>query len=317
MRLSLRFIVPLLITLTALAYGLVPLVDQFTSRWFLRDLDLRATLVANSVQESIRARIDSGGRARLVQFLNRLTQDERLYGVGYCSQNDSVIVATRPFPTNIRCNGLQKFSLPDARRLSTERGSLHVTVSPLEDDAGAPMGKLILVHDLSFVGRRSQETRLYLFYLFVGIAVVVSITTVVVAQLSWRGWVQGMRALMRGEGLLRPSERVTTPELQPVARDLRQLLRDIESTNSTRDASQVVWQPETLRALLQSELRGQEVIVVSNREPYIHDRVEGHIEVNQPASGVVTALEPIMRACSGTWDCARQRFRRSRRGRSS
>jgi trehalose-6-phosphate synthase len=43
------------------------------------------------------------------------------------------------------------------------------------------------------------------------------------------------------------------------------------------------------------------VIVVSNREPYIHQRRGERIEVQRPASGLVTALEPIMRACSGTW----------------
>ena len=53
--------------------------------------------------------------------------------------------------------------------------------------------------------------------------------------------------------------------------------------------------------MLHNELRGQEVIVVSNREPYIHMRKGDAIEVRRPASGLVTALEPIMRACSGTW----------------
>ncbi|MEO6928467.1 MAG: trehalose-6-phosphate synthase, partial [Casimicrobiaceae bacterium] len=43
------------------------------------------------------------------------------------------------------------------------------------------------------------------------------------------------------------------------------------------------------------------VIVVSNREPYMHMRNGDHIDVVRPASGLVTALEPVMRACSGTW----------------
>jgi len=41
--------------------------------------------------------------------------------------------------------------------------------------------------------------------------------------------------------------------------------------------------------------------VVSNREPFIHVRNDGRIAVQRPASGLVTALEPVMRACSGTW----------------
>lgn len=43
------------------------------------------------------------------------------------------------------------------------------------------------------------------------------------------------------------------------------------------------------------------MLVVSNREPYIHVRGKSGIEVRRPASGLVTAVEPVMRACSGTW----------------
>lgn len=52
---------------------------------------------------------------------------------------------------------------------------------------------------------------------------------------------------------------------------------------------------------MRGELRGEEVLVVSNREPYVHQRRGDTIVVNRPASGLVTALEPVMRACSGVW----------------
>jgi trehalose 6-phosphate synthase len=91
------------------------------------------------------------------------------------------------------------------------------------------------------------------------------------------------------------------PEFRPIARDLQRLVRDLEAEHRARDESQMAWTPETLRAILHGELRGDDVIVVSNREPYIHQRRGERIEVQQPASGLVTALEPIMRACSGTW----------------
>ena len=53
MRLSLRFILPLLIVLAAMAYGVLPLVDKLMLRWFERDIDIRSTLVTNSVQEPL------------------------------------------------------------------------------------------------------------------------------------------------------------------------------------------------------------------------------------------------------------------------
>ncbi len=50
MRLSLRFIIPLLLALTAIAYAVVPLVDQLTLRWFVRDMDIRSRLIANTIE---------------------------------------------------------------------------------------------------------------------------------------------------------------------------------------------------------------------------------------------------------------------------
>jgi trehalose 6-phosphate synthase len=131
--------------------------------------------------------------------------------------------------------------------------------------------------------------------------VTVSLITVVIAELSWRGWIQGIQALLRGEGLFRPAGKSAAPELGPIASDLRALIADLEAEHRSRDDEQVAWTPESLRGILHGELRGQEVIVVSNREPYIHVREDGELAVWRPASGLVTALEPIMRACSGTW----------------
>lgn len=56
-----------------------------------------------------------------------------------------------------------------------------------------------------------------------------------------------------------------------------------------------------MSALLSSTLAGDQIIVVSNREPYIHERVNGGVRITQPASGMVAAVEPIVCACAGTW----------------
>ena len=55
---------------------------------------------------------------------------------------------------------------------------------------------------MSFVTRRSEETKRYVFFFFMGLAAVVSLLTVIIAQLSWRGWMSGMRS---------PAARRTSP----------------------------------------------------------------------------------------------------------
>ncbi len=57
----------------------------------------------------------------------------------------------------------------------------------------------------------------------------------------------------------------------------------------------------TLRTVLASRLRGEQVIVVSNRQPCSHELLEGVVHIRRPASGLVTAVEPVITACAGTW----------------
>jgi trehalose 6-phosphate synthase len=130
---------------------------------------------------------------------------------------------------------------------------------------------------------------------------VAALVTMAVAQWSWRGWVSGTRALLRGEGLLRPMG-PSAPELAPLAAELRSRLRDLEDEYRRTKGQDAEWDAQRLQSLLRTQLRGDQVIVVSNREPYIHDRAaDGSVLVRRPASGLVTAVEPVMRACSGTW----------------
>ena len=299
MRLSLRFILPLLAVLGLFAWGMVPLADRLTLRWFERDLDLRSTLVASSAREAIRELISAGNRPRLLRYFATLTEDERLFAVGYCAGTAGAPTGSSTLPESIRCADLDRYAT-ESQVLTSPQGPLLVSVRPL-DPTGAEAGRLVVVHDLSFIERRSRETRRYVFYFFAGLAVVVSLLTIVLAQLSLRGWIRGIRAVLRGEGLFAGTAMEAHPELRPIASDLRALIADLEAEHRARDEEQITWGPEALKAILQGELRGDQVIVVSNREPYIHSRTEAGISVGRPASGLVTALEPVMRACSGTW----------------
>jgi trehalose 6-phosphate synthase len=83
--------------------------------------------------------------------------------------------------------------------------------------------------------------------------------------------------------------------------EVRNLLREIRPGARPSAAIHVDWSPKVLQALLDEELPDTQVIVVSNREPYIHNHVGEEVVLQVPASGLVAALEPVMRACGGTW----------------
>lgn len=299
MRLSLRFILPLAATLGLIAYAIVPLVDQLTFRWFTRDLDIRTNIIADTMQESLVFSLNASDAARVQRLFNRAIKDERLFALGFCDSSQRLRYKTQTFPTEISCVGHP--AERHSELLELPQGPLHLAYRPIEEN-GVVRGQLVLVHDMSFVQKRSSDTKAYIFYFFVSLAAVISLITVVIAQMSWKGWVKALRGMIHAEIPFRSGAKVTAPELRPILKDLRSLLRDLESERRDRDVNQQNWSPKALKEILQSDLSGDEILIVSNREPYIHvKRGEQDIEVQFPASGLVTALEPIMRACSGTW----------------
>ncbi len=49
------------------------------------------------------------------------------------------------------------------------------------------------------------------------------------------------------------------------------------------------------------ELGDKKLFLISNREPYMHIREGENIKCVVPAGGLVTALDPVMKACDGVW----------------
>ncbi len=61
------------------------------------------------------------------------------------------------------------------------------------------------------------------------------------------------------------------------------------------------WSKERLENVARTRPGGAKLIVVANREPYIHRYKDGEIEWIRPAGGLTTALDPVMQACGGVW----------------
>jgi trehalose 6-phosphate synthase len=301
LRLSLRFVIPLTLAMALLAYSVMPLVGKLTLHWFVRDLDIRSRLIASTLHDPLAELVEKGDRAKINALFLRAIKDERLFALGFCDGKGNLIYKTPTFPTSLGCISPAIGHAESGSVVTLAQGSLHVMTSPVEQ-SGEKIGSLILVHDMSFIERRSSDTQKFVIILIAVLGVVVSLITVLVAHLSWKGWVEGVRSMLRGEGIFRPfNQPAASSELQPLVGDLRALLRNIDAERRFADDATITWNPEALRRLLQKQLTGERIIVVSNREPYIHTKTQGRVEVHRPASGLVTAVEPVMRACSGTW----------------
>src|SRR5262249_29105589 len=62
-----------------------------------------------------------------------------------------------------------------------------------------------------------------------------------------------------------------------------------------------MWNREGLNELIHTKLKDHQFIVVANREPYLHRYRDGVVECLPPVSGMVSALDPLLKACGGVW----------------
>jgi trehalose 6-phosphate synthase len=162
-----------------------------------------------------------------------------------------------------------------------QEGKVHVTAVPLVEEE-IRLGFVVLVHDMSFVSRRDAAMQRFLFFAFGILAIAASAMTFIAGRLSSRRFMDEFKRFVRGD--------FTRPEFQPLLHDVREL---VERLSGERDAELQggVWTPQRLKRTLSQHLEGEKVVIVANREPYIHEKTaDGQIAVLHPASGLVTAL---------------------------
>lgn len=278
--------------------AVAPLSSIMVEGWSQRDVELRARLVFRSIRDQVAYGIATSGNVDLVAYFDRLAEDERLLALGFCTETGELRYTTKFFPQGVACKDLTRTKSDTFTTLSTGDGRTHMSIFPLT--AGERSGHLLVLHDLSYIECRTSEARLYTSLALFGVGAGIGLFATALVLAIMRSWNRSIRGAILDvrRGLDPVSPRKSD---LPIARDIQALLSEFRLERKYSDSIHIEWSPKTLHRLLHEELPGTEVLVVSNREPYIHNRVDGAITLQIPASGLVAALEPVMRACGGTW----------------
>ena len=297
--LMLRFVLPMAFASCVVAYVGLPYIERLLAEWFRSDVEVRAQLVMRSMEEPITNLVEKGDVSGLRAYLAKMTADERLLAVLVCRPDGSTIFKTEHAPAAISCEAEAGRKAAASRIVQLPAGSVQISRFDYEAAEPAPF-RVLMIHDLSFADRRQRTARDFVL-VFVGISVLLlALLIVLVAWLQLRRWVNVLIGDIRGKRYLddAKSPRASLPILSQV----RQVLAEAEEKQRLEIDFHENWTPQALRQVVRDHLHSAQVIIVSNREPYIHNFDAHHHPVVQvPASGMVTALEPIMRACAGVW----------------
>jgi trehalose 6-phosphate synthase len=278
-----------------------------------RDLQRRAALVADAVREATERFVTRGSRTGLERVLQRFHRSDR--GIAIYDEFGSVIEATadvKPFlgPVSPLVTDALRTNEP-VRRFQVIAGrSTLVHIVPLENDA-KPVGAAAVFLDAQYL--ESSEWNLWrrtavrvgiLILLLTGITLMFvrwSVTRPIARMAEWT------KRLKAGQPVAPPPDADASlfgplaSEVTGLARTLNRVRTVAEEEARLRLLGESVWTEERLKQFVQMRFGDRPVYVVSNREPVSHIREGRDIHEVQPASGLVTALEPIMLACGGVW----------------
>ncbi|MCU0807804.1 MAG: trehalose-6-phosphate synthase [Candidatus Contendobacter sp.] len=191
----------------------------------------------------------------------------------------------------------------------TADAHIHLLASVIRAPDGQPQGTLAVLHDLVSLDERATHRRAQ-FGFWIGF-IVLSLLILTVAG-AWLLYDRPLNRLAEWMRQLRTGDAVEAPPIQlPIARLANESDRLASSLRVARLAQQAqaravmhatnAWTRDRLRAHVVDCLRGGQLLVVSNREPYMHELRDGKPHLIMPAGGLVTALDPVLQACGGVW----------------
>lgn len=283
------------------------------------ELERRANIIADSLRESIEPLLSKNSPESLTRLVNKFSNRERLIGVSVHDFQGNRLAASLDLEPKLKASPkVLKTSLREVERLNSEYGEfvnleagpIHIYSIPLSTNEKASH-VLTLFHDRTYITERVKRIWVNSFWRALIQALLVALTTLIIIYLSVmtpiKKTTEWIRRIRRGESPrdIHPKHQVL---LGPLAGEISKMAKSLEMARFAaeeearlRQSSESLWTPERLKEFVRVRLGGRPLFVVSNREPYMHSKKGKEVEWIVPASGLVTAIEPVLKACGGTW----------------
>ena len=319
MRRILLFILPILI-IVALVFTIFGIVQvNFEENRLMDDLQRKAKTVAESAELSARYILINNDLRQANRLVESFQKRERLQGCVIYDKDGNVLSVTDRIS---EWSKKDKPYLKEVLNTKNPRGALekfkeysvYSYVLPVLDDEKNVLGVVEVIYDTSYVF--TTLTELWRHISIALIILVVSIT-LIMALLQRRIFILPVLQLTEWFHLFQKGETdkqhpITkekgefgklASEVEQIALSLRIARKTISDKAQVRLQKEELWTEAKLKDLVLAKMGENALYVVSNREPYMHviEDTSGEARCIRPASGVVTAIDPILRACGGTW----------------
>ncbi len=321
--LSVRLIVSLIVGITLVSSGFSYYEVLGEKRTLRSELERRAAVLGESLVGNVerswgtgadKERTDGVPNDELQRLVQRFGNREHLMGVAIYDQQGALVATTPELAKTLTVSPpvvtqAIAHNHSDSAFLKLGTVPAHILALPIrrKDEV---VGGLAVVHDVSYIRAQSLLVWRQSFFRVLAQVFLIVLITLLIVRWSITGPIARaalwMRALRTGKisfqevpdlAMFRPLAR----EVATMAASLSHARSAAENEARLRDAGESLWTADRLSVQLRTRLEDSRLFVVSNREPYMHWRDGKTINVVVPPSGLVTALEPVLNACDGTW----------------
>jgi len=313
--LSVRLIVSLIlgIAVVSFAFSYYQVVGE--KRALRSELERRSEVLGESLASNVEKSWQAGPDRDLERLVQRFGNREHLVGVAVYDRQGRLVVITPELAKILSAppESLMQAVVQDQNKsvfVWLGKEQVHILSLPLQETTQV-VGGLAVVHDVGYI--RAQVLRVWreAFVRVLAQVFLIVLITLLIVRWSIAGPIaraaQWMRALHTG-GISSRNEIPDLDMFHPLAKEVATIAESLKQARSAaenearlREAGESSWTADRLSVQVRTRLDGSRLFVLSNREPYAHHRNGKTIEVAVPPSGLVTALEPVLNACDGTW----------------
>lgn len=317
MKITLRLIVSLFLASTLVAVVFTIFQIQNEREALIQELNVRAQMLTEGLQNPLGEYIRTNATRKMKQLVDRFSKNSRYVGIAVYDSQAVLLLSSagvRQYVDNAKTTLKVWESLTSRERYRNiekyDSSTIHYYIVPIESDEQF-VGALVLFQNASFLDERIGEIWRTNFVRLLLNTLLIVVTTVLVVRWSITGPIAQLAQWMRGLRVGKGTSLNIPPRgdlLGPLATEVSLLAKSLAAARAAAQAearlritAEARWTPERLKEFIRMELRGKSLYVVSNREPYMHITVGNTVQCIVPAGGLVTALDPILRACGGVW----------------
>lgn len=281
------------------------------------DINYRSSLVADSLKESIEPNFINKSDAYLQSVVERFANNQRLAGLAVLDNEGSTVAVSSSLPEEISqvqriATDVMDENVANGTFVNFDDRKMYVYASPLHDSANnnSVVGSLVILQNANYIDTRLNDiwinnlVRLSIQVLLITFAVLLVLRWILLDPI--RNLATTLQQTKSGKGL---QKAFNNPLFSPLIKEVGNIQKNLIAarTAASEEARlrlkklDTPWTTERLKAFAEELLKDRKIFVVSNREPYVHSKNGNEITFHFPASGMVTAIEPLMQACGGMW----------------